>query len=227
MVEHTIAPGGSGGDDQAVAPSVESRACTLVIDDQPLVRRGLASVLRERAADVRVCEAGCVDAAVEVARACRPGLILLDADLDGLRPAALIPRLDEAVPQAKIVVMALRGDAGDVRMAFAAGADGYVSKQADVRELELALAEVERGGKYLDPRLGASLASESLPASRATSLSQRERRILELVAAGLTNGEIAAELGLSIRTIDANRARAQRKLHLHTRAEVVAYVRGH
>lgn len=198
---------------------------TLVIDDQPLVRKGIGCVLRERDHDVRVCEASDVEAAVAVARSCKPELILLDGDLAGRRPASVIPALEAAAPQAKILVMALHGNARDVRDAFAAGADGYVSKEGGAEELDHALAEIERGARYLDPALGATLASEDLP-PRAGSLTRREQHVLELVALGMTNRAIADELGVSVRTIEGNRASAQRKRDLHSRAEVVSYVRG-
>ena len=197
----------------------------LVIDDEPLVRKGLACVLRERGPDVRVCEAGDVDAAVVAARSCEPDLILLDSDLDGRRPVSAIPALDAAAPDAKIVVLALHGDARDVRDAFSAGADGYVAKEGGAPELSHALDEIERGARYLDPSLGASLAADNLPPARTGSLTRREQRVLELVAGGLTNREIARELGVSLRTIEGNRARAQRKRGLHSRADIVAFVR--
>lgn len=198
----------------------------LVIDDQPLVRKGIASVLRERGHEVRVCEARNVAEAVAAARSCEPDLILLDGDLDGHRPATVIPALDEAAPHAKIVVMALHGDAADVREAFSAGADGYVAKEGGPAELDHALGEIESGLRYLDPQLGASLAADDTRPARAESLTRREQLVLELVATGLTNRQIAEQLGVSVRTIEGNRARAQRKRGLHTRADVVAFVRG-
>lgn len=198
----------------------------LVIDRQPLVRRGVSSVLRARGDDVYVCEASDVEGAVAAARSCSPDLIVLDAEIDQLGPDSVIPRLRVTAPTAKIVVLARRGDARAIRRTFAAGAEGYISAQVGLAEFDLALAEIERGAKYLDPRLGATLASDVFESGRApTSLSQREQHILELVDAGLTNREIASELGLSVRTIEANRARAQRKLHLRSRSDVVAYVR--
>ena len=196
----------------------------LVVDDEPLVRKGIACVLHEWGVDVRVCEAGDVDTAVEAARSREPDLILLDSDLEGRRPVSVIPALDAAAPDAKIVVLALHGDARDVRDAFSAGADGYVAKEGGPLELSHALDEIERGARYLDPGLGASLAADNLPPARAGSLTRREQRVLELVAVGLTNREIARELGVSLRTIEGNRARAQRKRGLHSRADIVAFV---
>jgi DNA-binding NarL/FixJ family response regulator len=187
----------------------------------------VSSVLCARGDDVYVCEAGDVEGAVEAAGSCSPDLIVLDAEIDQLGPESVIPRLRVTAPTAKIVVLARRGDTRTIRRTFAAGAEGYISAQVGLAELDLALAEIERGAKYLDPRLGATLASDVFESGRApASLSLREQHILELVAAGLTNREIASELGLSVRTIEANRARAQRKLHLRSRSDVVAYVRG-
>lgn len=201
-------------------------ARALVIDDQPLTRKGIACVLRERSHDVQICEAGDVDTAVEAARSCQPDLILLDSDLHGRRPTSAIPALDGVAPNAKIVVMALHGDARDVRDAFSAGADGYVSKEGGPEELDHALAQIESGARYLDPRLGATLAADNLPPARLGLLTQREQRVLELVSVGMTNREIADELGVSLRTIEGNRARAQRKRGLHSRADIVSFVRG-
>lgn len=198
----------------------------LVVDDQPLVRKGLACVVRDHLGEARVCEAADAEAAVEAARACGPDLVLLDAELAGVRGSALIPRITAAAPKSKVVMMALHPTLRDVRASFGAGADGYLSKDASIAELDLALTEIEHGGRYLDPRVGASLASDETAPPRLASLTERERHVLELVSAGLTNREIAEEIGMSLRTVEANRARAQHKLDLHTRADVVAYVHG-
>jgi DNA-binding NarL/FixJ family response regulator len=197
----------------------------LVADSDPLVRFGIRCILRERDPAVRVCEAAGLDAALGAARTCDPDVIVLDSDLGGRRPEAAIPALEQAAPQARIVVLGEADELDAVRTAFGAGAAAFVLREGGREELERAFAEIEAGARYLDPHVGASLASDGAGTAPET-LSDREQRVLELVALGLTNVQIASELGLSVRTIEKARARAQRKRGLRSRADVVAYVRG-
>ena len=120
----------------------------------------------------------------------------------------------------------MQDDPAYVRQAFAAGANGYLLKEAADSELVQAIHEVASGRRYLHPLLGARLvAAESAAARKAQSdpLSEREHEVLRLLALGHTNQEIANLLFISIRTAETHRARIMQKLGLKTRAEIVRY----
>jgi two-component system response regulator NreC len=132
----------------------------------------------------------------------------------------------EAAPDAKVLVLSMQDDPSYVREAFAAGASGYVLKEAADTELVDAVRQVAGGGSYVHPTLGARLiAAEAEERRRAEEdpLSEREREVLRLLALGHTNQEIAKMLYISVRTAEAHRAHIMRKLRLATRAELVRY----
>jgi two-component system, NarL family, response regulator NreC len=113
-----------------------------------------------------------------------------------------------------------------VREAFAAGASGYVLKEAADSELVAAVREVAGGARYVDPALGARIAAADAQAAQAADedpLSDREREVLRLLALGHTNQEIAKTLFISVRTAETHRAHIMQKLRLTTRAELVRY----
>jgi two-component system response regulator NreC len=120
----------------------------------------------------------------------------------------------------------MQDDPRYVREAFAAGASGYVLKEAADNELVTAVREVAAGGRYVDPALGARIAAADTEAARtaeADPLSDREREVLRLLALGHTNQEIAKTLFISVRTAETHRAHIMQKLRLATRAELVRY----
>jgi DNA-binding NarL/FixJ family response regulator len=113
-----------------------------------------------------------------------------------------------------------------VREAFAAGASGYVLKEAADNEVVAAVREVAGGGRYVNPALGARLVAAEAEAERLADedpLSDREREVLRLLALGHTNQEIAKRLYISVRTAETHRAHIMQKLRLQTRADLVAY----
>jgi two-component system response regulator NreC len=132
----------------------------------------------------------------------------------------------QAVPQAKILVLSMQDDPRYVREAFAAGAAGYVLKEAADNEVVGAVRAVAAGERYVHPILGARLiAAEAEEQRRAEAdpLSDREREVLRLLALGHTNQEIARTLYISVRTAETHRAHIMQKLRLTSRAELVRY----
>ncbi len=196
----------------------------LIVDDHQLVRSGLRRLL-EGEEDLTVeDEAGTAADAVRLARLHKPDVILLDVVMPGGSGLDAIPEIREAAPEAKIVALSMQDDPSYVRQAFAAGASGYVLKEAADDELLAAVHEVAAGGNYVDPQLGARLAAaDSAAASAEDPLSDREREVLRLLALGHTNQEIASQLYLSVRTAETHRARIMQKLGLETRAELVRH----
>ncbi len=198
----------------------------LIIDDHQLVRSGLRRLL-EGEEDLTVeDEAGTAYDAVRLARLHKPDVILLDVVMPGGSGLDAIPEIREAAPEAKILAVSMQDDPSYVRQAFAAGASGYVLKEAAGDELLAAVHEVAAGGRYVDPQLGARLAAADAAAAAVAEedpLSDREREVLRLLALGHTNQEIAQMLYLSVRTAETHRARIMQKLRLTTRAELVRH----
>ena len=145
----------------------------------------------------------------------KPDVILL-----GHGALELVPTLLHESPGAKIVVLGGQDDPQAVQEAFAAGASGYVVANT---EIVAAVREVNAGGRYVDPELGARLVAAESRAMRRDGLSEREHEVLRLLALGYTNQEIAKQLVISVRTAETHRAHIMQKLGLSSRAELVRY----
>ena len=198
----------------------------LIVDDHPVVRSGLKSLLDAEDDIVTVGEASDMQDAVFRARALEPDVILMDVVMPGASGIDATPAVLKEAPQAKVLMLSMQDDPSYVREAFAAGAAGYVLKEAADEEVVSAVREVADGGRYVHPSLGAKLvAAEAEERARAEAdpLSDREREVLRLLALGHTNQEIAKTLFLSVRTVETHRAHIMQKLRLSTRAELVRY----
>jgi two-component system response regulator NreC len=199
---------------------------TVVVDDHAVVRSGIRLLLDAEDDIEVVAEAGDAREAVFEARAHQPDVILLDVVMPGRSGIEVIPDLLKESPESKILLLSMQDDAAYVREAFAAGASGYVLKEAADAEVVGAVREVANGGRYVHPVLGARLvAAEAEAEARAEQdpLSEREHEILRLLALGHTNQEIAGELYLSVRTVETHRSHIMQKLRISTRAELVRY----
>jgi DNA-binding NarL/FixJ family response regulator len=173
-----------------------------------------------------VGEAGTARDAVFEARSTKPDVILLDVVMPDQSGLEIIPTLLQDHPEVRILVLSMQDDPQYVREAFAAGAKGYVLKEAADNEVVAAVREVASGGRYVHPELGARLvAAESEERRRAEEdpLSERESEVLRLLALGHTNQEIAKQLFISVRTAETHRAHIMQKLRLSSRAELVRY----
>lgn len=199
----------------------------LLADDEPLVRKGLRCLLEEHVDPACICEAGTAEEVLDQVRRHRPEIVLLDANLAGMPESQVIPQITRAADGTRVIVLTLDEPPYEARVAFEAGAHGLVAKRAATEEILQAIDDVASGRMYLDPYLGALMAVGERADHDGAGLTERERFVLGLVAAGHTNRQIAAKLGVSDRTIESVRSRAQRRLGLHGRADVVAYVQAH
>ncbi len=202
----------------------------VLVDDHAVVRSGL-HLLLDAQEDIEVVgEAGNAKDAVFRARALKPDVILLDVVMPGESGIEVLPKLLKESPETKVLVLSMQDDPSYVREAFAAGASGYVLKEAVDEEVVSAVREIASGGRYVHPALGARMISaeaEERAAAEADPLSDREREILRLLALGHTNQEIARRLYISVRTAESHRAHIMQKLRLSTRAELVRYALSH
>ncbi len=202
----------------------------VVVDDHAVVRAGLRALLEREPGIVPVDEAANADEAVYRVIEHKPDVLLLDVTMPGTSGIEAIPKLLEASPATKVLVLSMHDDPGYVRDAFAAGANGYVLKEAADTEVVAAIREVAGGGSYVNPALGARMvAADAKDAAEAQAdpLSEREHEVLRLLALGHTNQEIAAQLFISVRTAETHRAHIMRKLRLASRAELVRYALAH
>lgn len=198
-----------------------------IADDHAVVRSGLRMVLdAEDGIDV-VAEAGDVAGAMRVARGHRPDVLVLDLNMPGGSSLRAIPELVETLPETAIVVLTMQQDPAYAREALRAGARGYVLKEAADAELVQAVRASHAGRTYLNPELGARLATEPPPSGPPDDLTARELEVLRLIALGHTNNEIAQQLYLSVRTVESHRAHIQQKVRRSTRAELVRYALDH
>jgi two-component system, NarL family, response regulator NreC len=210
------------GEEQA---STASTTSVVLVDDHVVVRSALR-VLLEAEEDLEVVgEAG---TAAEAVRSCgdhEPDVLVLDLNLPGEPGLAAIPKIREASPETRIVVLTMQDDPAFAREALQAGVLGYVLKEAADDELVNAIRMAAGGRTYLQPELGARLAAEPPPSGDL--LSERELEVLRLIALGHTNAEVAEEIVLSVRTVESHRARIQQKLRLSKRSELVRYALEH
>ena len=198
----------------------------VLVDDHAVVRSGLRMVLEAEEDMEAVAEAGDLREAVFAVRREQPDIVLMDLVMPGGSGIEATPAVLKEAPEAKVLVLSMQDDPVYVREAFAAGASGYVLKEAADTELVQAIREIAAGGRYVHPALGARLAvaeAEERRRAEEDPLSDREREVLRLLALGHTNQEIAKTLFLSVRTVETHRAHIMQKLRLSTRAELVRY----
>ena len=198
----------------------------VLVDDHAVVRSGIRLLLDGQDDIEVVGEAGNAKDALFRARALKPDVILLDVVMPGESGIEVLPKLVKESPETKILVLSMQDDPSYVREAFAAGASGYVLKEAADEEVVSAVREIAGGGRYVHPALGAKMVAadaEERAAAEADPLSEREREVLRLLALGHTNQEISEQLYISVRTAESHRAHIMQKLRLSTRAELVRY----
>ncbi|MEV4813239.1 response regulator transcription factor [Micromonospora avicenniae] len=208
----------------------------VVADDEAMIRAGVRAILTTDPTIEVVAEAGDGRAAVELVRAHRPQVVLLDIrmpKLDGLSAAAEIRRL---VPQTAAVMLTTFGEDDHIARALGHGASGFLLKAGDPRELIAGVHAVADGGAYLSPRVarrvielgGGRLARRPAARDRTAALTEREREVLGLVGAGLSNAEIARRLHLVEGTVKTYLTSIFTRLEVRNRvqAAIIAYEAG-
>lgn len=200
----------------------------VIADGHRAARAGLRLLLDAEDDLEVVAEASDVASAIRCVRHHRPTVLLLDLGMPGESGATAIPRIAQELPGTAIVILTTESGPAFARETLRHGARGYVLKQAAGTELVDAVRAVAAGGTYLTPALGAQLAGgPAAGGERPDDLTPREVEILRLIALGHTNGDIAGQLSLSVRTVESHRAHVQQKLRLTTRAELVRYAIDH
>lgn len=189
----------------------------LLVDDHPLVREGLRARLGVVPGLQVVGEAGDAAAALEAVERERPDLVLMDVGMKQTSGIALTGQLLGLHPGLRVLMLSMYDSPETVGRALAAGASGYVLKEASAEEIVQAIAAVAAGGRFI----GSGLVEAGAP--EHTPLSPREGEILDCLAEGLPSKQIATRLGMSVRTVETHRHNIRRKLRLAGQAELIRY----
>jgi DNA-binding NarL/FixJ family response regulator len=196
----------------------------LIVDDHTLVRAGLSRLLQGFAGVDVVAEAMNADQAIDLAQIHRPDLVLLDLSLPGRTGLEALSGILEKVPATRVVMMSMHDDPLHVRDALDRGAAGFVVKDAAPLELELALRSAASGEVFLSPRISSRMIAPLLGKSKPAGVAARpprQREILAQIGRGLSSKEIAAELGISVKTVETHRARMMEALGCRRANELV------
>ena len=197
----------------------------LVADDHAVVRQGFKMILDAQADLEIVGEAGNGREAVELAEQLHPDVVVMDVSMPELNGIEATRRLATSVPRARVVALSMHKDSVYVREILRAGARGYLLKDSGAADLVAAIRAVASGESYLSPAVSNAVLDDYR--KHATNpidlLTSREREVLQLLAEGKTNKEIAGVLNLSVYTVEAHRGRIMEKLNLHSIGELVLF----
>lgn len=204
------------------------RTRVLLVDDHSLFRRGIAAVLSDQETLAVVGEAEDGLAGVEKARALTPDVIVMDLQMPRCGGVEACRMLQAVLPQANILILTVSEKESDLFGAMAAGAKGYMLKDANPEELAQAVIHIAKGGVIVSPAMAQKLltefkAGEGPKEQDSSTLSNREREILSFVARGASNKEIAGTLFISENTVKTHLRSILDKLHLANRSQAAAY----
>ncbi|MBZ5600891.1 MAG: response regulator transcription factor [Acidobacteriia bacterium] len=202
----------------------------LLADDHNVVRRGLRLLLESQPEFMVVGEAADGRQAVEQAEATSPDVVVLDVAMPNLSGIEAAQRIIAARPQTAVVVLSMHSDEGYVLRALKAGAKGYLLKDSAEGDLIDAIKAVGQGKTFFSSEISKMLVEDYVREIRARGiedsyelLTTREREILQLLAEGKSNKEVAGQLNLSLYTVETHRRNLQDKLNLHSFAELILY----
>lgn len=199
----------------------------LLADDQTILRHSLRALIANEPGLEVVGEAGDGAEAVAKARSLRPDIVVMDVSMPKLDGVAATLAIKQTCPEVRILILTVHETKSQIRQVLQAGVSGYVVKRSAAEELIQALHAVASTGVYLDPIVSARLigAPKPPPASKSDDgkLSDREAEVLRLIALGYANKEIAAQLNLSVKTVETFKARSMEKLGLHSRVDIVRF----
>jgi len=210
---------------------VKKKIRILLVDDHPVVRKGLCSCLSNRDTIKVVGEAGDGPEAIRKVKELTPDIVLMDLNMPGMDGLTVTETVRKESPQTKVLVLSMHSNREYVLRMVKAGARGYVLKDAPPDELVRAIEMVNGGDAYFSPAVARialnQYVSESDETDPLSRLSDREREVLVHIAGGLSNKEIATMLGIGVRTIETHRERVMRKLNIHSVAGLTRFAIAH
>ena len=197
-------------------------------DDHPVVLAGVKALIDAERDMIVVGEAGDGHSALRLATELQPDVIVLDISMPGLDGPKVAERLRKTSPNTKVLMHTVHEDKGYLRQALELGVKGYILKRSSGDQLVRAIRSVAQGGLYIDPLIagklvGGSSQTHDIVIGAGADLSERETDVLKLTALGYSHKEIAAKLGVSIKSVETYKARGMEKLGFDTRVDIVRY----
>lgn len=201
----------------------------LIAEDHHTVREGLKLIL-EAQPDIEVIgEASDGRSAIEQAKKLNPDIVLMDVSMPKVNGLKATQELGSCCPDVKVLTLTRHKDDGYLQQLLRAGAAGYVLKQSPPAELLHAVRAIAAGGQYLDPAVAGKVVGGYVAQTASKGVvpkvepSKREGEVLRLIAWGYSNKEIAAQLNLSVKTVEVHKANGMRKLGMTSRIDIVRY----
>jgi DNA-binding NarL/FixJ family response regulator len=205
------------------------RITVLLAEDHMIVREGFRRLLEaEDDLDV-IGEAQTGRQAVELTRKLRPAVVVMDIAMPQLNGLEATRQIRKAVPATKVLILSAHSDDAYVDQAIAVGAVGFLLKQTSSHDLSNAIREVQKGNTFFSASIARRLHDQKIPASgvalrrKVAQLSSRELEVLQLIAEGKANKQTAAELGISIKTVEKHRQNLMAKLNIHEISGLTRY----
>lgn len=200
----------------------------VLVDDHGVVREALKALINAQEGMTVVGEAGDGPTAIRLCKHLMPDVVIMDVGLPGMNGAQTTREVKKVCPLTRVVALTQYDEKSYVRELFDAGATGYVLKRSASDQLIRAIRTVSAGGTFFDPVISERVASgfvrtPSPSEALGIELSEREQKVLRLIAQGYTNKEIAHRLTLGVKSVETYKARAMEKLMLNSRAELVRY----
>jgi DNA-binding NarL/FixJ family response regulator len=199
----------------------------LLAEDHAIVREGLRSMLEKQPGIEIVCEAEDGQTAVERTQELLPDVVIMDITMSNLNGIGVTCKIINEAPQIKIIALSIHSDRRFITAMLCAGAAGYVLKEDVLDELVEAIRAVTAGEKYLSSKITGIVVEDyakglaTVACAPLSSLTSRERKMLQLIAEGESTEQIALELLVSIKTVEANRRKIMKKLNAHTIADLI------
>ena len=206
------------------------KAAVLLVDDHVVVRQGLKALFADEPDIEVVGEANNGREALALVPDLQPDVVLMDISMPGLNGIEATRQLRQRYPEIKVVVLSMHANEEYVFQVLQAGASGYVLKQSDSLEVLTAIRAALAGGSFLSPPISRAVIDDYVRRAEARGqgsdldlLTSREREVLQLLAEGLPNREIAVQLNISIKTVETHRSNMMNKLELTSKTELVKY----
>lgn len=199
----------------------------ILVEDQTILRHSLKVLIASEPDLEVVGEAGDGEQAVRLVQTLRPDIVVMDISLPGMDGVQATQAIKRSYPDVKVLALSVHETRSCIRGILQAGASGYVVKRSAAEELIQALRVLASNGVYLDPIVAAKLVGATKPPSAprvgVNTLSDREAEVMRLIALGYANKEIAAQLDLSVKTVETFKARSMEKLDLRSRVDIVRH----
>jgi DNA-binding NarL/FixJ family response regulator len=208
------------------------RITVLLAEDHMVVREGFRSLLKGESDLEVVGEAQTGRQAVALAKKLRPAVVVMDIAMPLLNGLEATRQIRKAIPRTKVLMLSAHGDDAYVEQAIAFGAVGFLLKQTSSHDLSRAIREAQKGKTFFSPSIAKRLHGQKSPdrmgqlKKKANRLSSRELEVLQLIAEGLPNKQVAGELDISIKTVEKHRQSLMQKLNIHDVAGLTRYAIG-